>query len=413
MHEIAIIGAGQAGLELALGLIEAGQQVTLVSNRSADEIRSGRVLTSQCMFHTALQHERDHGLNFWEEETPKLLGMSVTIGDGEGGEAIDWTVRMAHYAQSTDQRLKMAGWLDTYVKRGGTLAIREADIPDLEALAGDHDLVIVASGKGEIGRLFPRDDARSPFDQPMRALAMIYVKGMLPRKDFDSVSINIAPGIGEYVTFPALTTSGRCDIMTFEAIPGGPLDQWPKPLSPQDHLEMAIRMVEDFFPWEAWRCADLVPTDANCTLVGRFAPVVRRPVAKLPSGAAVLGLADTVCLNDPIAGQGSNNAARGAEIYLRRILDHPEGAAFDADWMQDTFDEYWRYAEWATRLSNVMLVPPEPHMIDILAAAQTDERIARAIARGFDMPGEFSPWFFEPAAARAFLDGVSDQAVQS
>ena len=413
MHKIAIVGAGQAGLELALGLIEAGQQVTLVSNRTADQIGAGRVLTSQCMFNTALQHERDHGLNSWEQETPKLLGLSVTVGDGEGGEAIDWTVPMEHYAQSTDQRLKMSGWLKTYVERGGRLVIREAGVEDLEELAADHDLVIVASGKGAIGRLFARDAGRSPFDRPMRALAMIYVTGMLRRNDFDSVSINIAPGVGEYVTFPALTTSGRCDIMTLEAIPGGPLDLWPKPLAPEDHLEQAIRMVETFFPWEAWRCADLAPTDTNCTLAGRFAPVVRKPVATLPSGATVLGLADTVCLNDPIAGQGSNNAARGAEIYLRRILDHAEGARFDVDWMEETFADYWRYAEWATALSNALLVAPEPHVLDILTAAQTDARVAGAVARGFDMPSEFSPWFFEPAAARAFLDSCARETAQS
>ena len=33
------------------------------------------------------------------------------------------------------------------------------------------------------------------------------------------------------------------------------------------------------------------------------------------------GLGDAVCLNDPITGQGSNNAAKAAAVYLKRILD--------------------------------------------------------------------------------------------
>ena len=53
-------------------------------------------------------------------------------------------------------------------------------------------------------------------------------------------------------------------------------------------------------------------TDAQATLSGRLTPVVRRPVARLPSGRPVLGLADAVVLNDPITGQGSNTAAKSA-----------------------------------------------------------------------------------------------------
>lgn len=403
MRRIAIIGAGQSGLQLALGLVDNNYEVTLVSDRAAEQIRAGRVLTSQCMFHTALELERGHGLALWDDETPDLDGLALTIGDGEGGAAIRWKVVMDHSAQSTDQRLKMSAWLELFAARGGTVVIKAADLGDLEDLARDHDLVIVASGKGAIGRLFERDAGLSPFDRPMRALGMIYVTGMKPREDYRAVSINIQPGIGEYTTFPALTTSGRCDIMTFEGIPGTPLDCWDSLGSTDEFARRARDMAERYFPWEAWRLDDIEPTDENCTLRGRFAPTVRKPVAMLPSGAAVLGLADAVCLNDPVAGQGSNNASRGAEIYLDRIIDHAD-RPFDAPWMQDTFEQYWAYAKWATDLSNALLVPPAPHAVRIFAAAQNDARIARAIAHGFDEPIDFAPWFFDPGEAEKFLD---------
>ncbi len=44
--------------------------------------------------------------------------------------------------------------------------------------------------------------------------------------------------------------------------------------------------------------------------------MIREPFAKMPCGKPVLGMADTIVLNDPIAGQGSNNAGKCAEIYL-------------------------------------------------------------------------------------------------
>ena len=66
MRKILIVGAGQSGLQLAIGLQTLGHEISLISNRTPDEIRAGQVMSTQCMFHSALQHERDLGINFWE-----------------------------------------------------------------------------------------------------------------------------------------------------------------------------------------------------------------------------------------------------------------------------------------------------------------------------------------------------------
>ena len=39
MRRIAIVGAGQSGLQLGLGLLDTGYDVTMITNRTADEIR--------------------------------------------------------------------------------------------------------------------------------------------------------------------------------------------------------------------------------------------------------------------------------------------------------------------------------------------------------------------------------------
>ena len=64
-RRVAIVGAGQSGLQLALGLLQEGYEVTVVSNRTPEEIAVGPVLSSQCMFETALQTERVLGLDHW------------------------------------------------------------------------------------------------------------------------------------------------------------------------------------------------------------------------------------------------------------------------------------------------------------------------------------------------------------
>ena len=67
MRKILVVGAGQSGLQLALGLQSQGYEVTLMSNRTADEIRSGRVMSTQCMFR--------HGAPARARSPAELLGV--------------------------------------------------------------------------------------------------------------------------------------------------------------------------------------------------------------------------------------------------------------------------------------------------------------------------------------------------
>jgi styrene monooxygenase A-like protein/F420-dependent NADP oxidoreductase-like protein len=398
MRKVAIIGAGQSGLQLALGLLKNNYQVTLVSNRTPDQIFSGRVSSSQFMFHDSLQTERDLGINFWEKDTPVTEGLAFTIPGPDKSKALFWEARLDHYGQSVDQRVKFPGWMKEFAKRGGELVIKDAGPEDLDKYSKSHDLVIVAAGKGEVARMFERDAAKSPFNQPMRALALTYVKNMAPRKPFTAVSFNLVPGVGEYFVFPALTTTGPCEIMVFEGVPGGPMDCWDDVKTPEQHLARSKQVLGNFMPLEADRCQNVELTDDNGILAGRFAPVVRKPVCKLPSGGTALGMADVVVLNDPITGQGSNTAAKCAAIYLQRILERGQ-QPFDPTWMQGTFDAFWNYAQWVVRWTNSLLVPPEPQILQLMGAASQVPPLAKRIANAFNNPPEFAPWWFDASEA--------------
>jgi flavin reductase (DIM6/NTAB) family NADH-FMN oxidoreductase RutF/flavin-dependent dehydrogenase len=403
MKRIAIIGAGQSGLQLAIGLLDAGYEVTLVSDRSAEDIRRGRVMSSQCMFDSALQTERDLKLNLWEQECPRVEGISFTVPSARHEKTMDWSARLDNYAQAVDQRIKMPRWMSEFQGRGGRLVIEEAQISDVESYAQDHDLTVVATGKGHLGRLFERDASRSPYEKPQRALALTYVKNMSPRGSYPAVCFNLIPGVGEYFVFPALTENGPCEIMVFEGVPGSPMDCWTDVRTPEEHLAKSKWILETYLPWEAERCADVELTDNNGILSGSLTPVVRRPVASLPSGRKVLGLADAVVLNDPITGQGSNNAAKSADIYLKCILEREDRPA-DLEWMEQTYDRYWTgYARWVTEWTNLLL-NPTPHVFKIFECAEKSPGIAGAVVNGFDDPRSLSAWFMQPAEAEDYLE---------
>lgn len=405
-RRIAIVGAGQAGLPLALSLQARGDQVTLVSNRSPEDILGGRVMSSQCMFGTALAIEHDFGLDAWARACPPVEGIGLTVPHpGQpGAKLIDWAARLDRPAQAVDQRLKMPAWIERFRQGPGRFVLQDVGIAELEELAATHDLTVVAAGKGEVTRLFERDAARSPYEQPQRALALTYVKGMTPRTPFSRVCFNLIPGIGEYFVFPALTTTGACEIMVFEGIPGGPMDCWADAKTPEQHLATSLRILETFLPWEAERCRHVELTDDNGILAGRFAPTVRRPVGRLPSGARVFGIADAVVVNDPITGQGSNNATKCFKVVHDAIVAHGD-QAFDEAWMQATFDRYWDYAQHVTRWTNMLLAPPPEHILNLLGAAGACPPIAATIANNFDHPPGYFPWWADAGECERFIAG--------
>lgn len=408
MRKVLIVGAGQAGLQLALSLQRHDYDVTVMSARTPDEIRAGRIMSTQCMFGPSLQNERDFDLNLWEQETPNVNGLGLSIAAPDGSRALDWVSELDEPAQSVDQRVKMAGWLELLEDRGGQVVYHGVTTSDLDGLAKLYDLVVIAAGKGELVELFDRDATRSPYSTPQRALSVAYVHGLAPRPehpDFSAVRFNVVPGIGELFMIPAYTLSGPCDIMFFEGIPGGPLDCWDDRPGPVEHLDRMLDLARQYVPWEFDRCANVALTDHRATLAGSYAPVVRRPVGKLPEGGMVLGMADVVVANDPITGQGSNNASKCASSYLDSILargDRP----FDADWMSETFETYWTNARHVTDWTNAMLMPPPEHVMNILGAAASVPAVARRFVNGFADPTDFERWFMSPDKAQHYLASV-------
>jgi len=402
MSKIAIIGGGQSGLQLALGLQKRGYDITVVSNRTPEQIRKGRVTSSQFMFNDSLQNERDLGINFWEKECPNTDGIAFAVPGPDSSRALFWEAKLDHPGQSVDQRVKFAGWMEEFAKRGGKVVIQDAGVQELEEYAKNNDLAIVASGKGEIARLFETDTANTPYSTPMRALALTYVKNMVPREKFTAVAFNLIPGVGEYFVFPALTTTGACEIMVFEGVPGGPMDCWSDVKTPAQHLQRSKEILQKFLPWEADRCRNIELTDDMGILAGKFAPTVRKPVCKLPSGRLAMGMADVVVLNDPITGQGSNTASKAAKVYMTRILERGD-KPFDAAWMQDTFNSFWTYAQWVVKWTNTLLTPPPPHILQLMGAASQIPALASKIANGFNNPPDYNPWWFDANEAQKLI----------
>jgi flavin reductase (DIM6/NTAB) family NADH-FMN oxidoreductase RutF len=189
--------------------------------------------------------------------------------------------------------------------------------------------------------------------------------------------------------------------MVFEGIPGGPMDCWSDVQTPGAHLARSRWILEKFMPWEAERCQNIELTDGFGTLVGQVTPTVRKPLGAV-GGKPILGMADAVVLNDPLTSQGSNNAARCADIYFESIVERGAGDA-DAQWMQQTFDRYWNgYARWVVEWTNRMLSSPA-YILKLLDCAGKITSVASALVNGFNDPSTLFPWSMDSAEADRFV----------
>lgn len=409
MSSIAIIGAGQSGLQLAFALQRDGQDVTVYSDRTPQEMLTGRLPSSNAFFYRGLQRERELGVAFWDAELPVIDKTFVRITDPEGNVAISFDGRFREHAQSVDQRLKFSVWLQAFEDRGGKVVYGAVDVDALESIASANDLTVVSAGKGDISRLFETDTERMTYDRPQRSIGMCALVGA-KHDSPDGVYYNIRPGIGEAFGIPMLTAAGPAIAWVMEAIPGGPMDRWAEATDAESMLDVTMRTFRDFFPWEAERCEGATLADENAWLCGAVPPTVRRPVGTLPSGRLVLGMGDVVVLNDPCTGQGANTASASADSVYQAIRSNITGR-FDASWMNETFEKFWDYAQWPTAFTNAMLAAPPEHVLELLGAATQVPAIANRFTNAFTYPEDLQNFLFDPETCRGYIAEASQQAI--
>lgn len=407
MRKILIVGAGPAGLQLALSLQAAGYDITLVSARTAPDIRGGRPTSTQAMFGPALDRERKAGLALWDDLAPPVPGCEVSLVPAPATRALSFYSQWDQPSNSVDQRVKVPAWLELFEARGGRVRYQSVEPADLAGLAASHELTVIAAGKGDITGIFERDAARSKYTAPARHLSALYLDGVEPGGDGKDPRIDIimAPGAGEFYAMPAWTVTGSCDLFLMEAVPGGPWDIFTDRPGPAEQLKRTRSLLEEYLPWQARRYARAEPTDASANLAGAFTTTVRKPVAEVAPGTLVLGLADAVVVNDPVSGQGANNAAHSAAIYARAILDRGD-RPFDREWMQSAFDTYWEHARHSIRLTEMLLDPLPPIAQQCLGAAAGHPEVAKRAIDLFPYPADVDEWILDPVKGQAYLASV-------
>lgn len=382
MRNITIVGAGQGGLILGHGLLDRGYNVTIVTKFTPAQIARGRILSNQCMWGDARVIEHEFGLALWDNECPPIPGFDTLFIDSSGKLLHRYPAPLSLPGQSIDQRLKFSEWMRLFESKGGKILYVDVGIDELEEFASQSDLVLVATGKGRgaMQGFFERDDVRSKYRAPMRFGASIHVKNRIPDVTYspEMELWAVIPDVGEFWVFPTLTVHGRGHVVCLQGVQGGPLDVWAGLDTVDAHCTTMMELLKRWLPEEAERCKNMQPVDPKAWLSGGVTCAVTHPVRRLPSGRHVLAIGDSYVLNDPISQQGTNNATRAAKLYFQRIIAREDGP-FDRMWMDETAKQFWDYAQWTVRLTEIYLESPPAFQEKFREAARSPQ-MARELA---------------------------------
>ncbi|PXY31335.1 styrene monooxygenase subunit StyA [Prauserella muralis] len=385
MDGIGIVGAGVAGLHLGLLLRRHEVPVTIYSDRTAEQLSGGRLPNTVAHHHVTVERERRLGVDHWDIGEYGYFGHHHYIG---GPSPLRFPGFFAAPSRALDYRIYLPRLLEDFLSRGGGFEVRPVQPADVVTLSERHDLVVIASGRGSMGTVFPRRADRSPYDTPQRRLCAGLYEGVAPT-DPKGVTMSISPGHGELLEIPMYSFAGHVTALLFEAVPGGDLEE----LADADHDEdpaafhkLVLGKVEQHHPtvFERIEPGRFRLTSPQDLLQGSVVPTEREDYIRLPNGRYTVAVGDVHTVVDPVVGQGANCASYSAwELGQTILADQNFDERFCRKVARRRQDRVQSTSDW----TNLMIrTPPPQHLLELLGAMSEHQAVADEFTDNFSYP---------------------------
>ena len=382
MPEIGIVGGGTAGLHLALFLQQNGVEPTLYAERTADEVRAGRLPNTVAHHHRTRARERTLGVNHWDETGPSYGRHSHYFG---GEQPLRFPGDFTEESLAVDYRLYLPRLLEDFEERGGAVEVGGVSADDLPRLASRHDLIVVSTGRGGLTDLFPAIPGRSPFAGPQRRLSAGLYTG-IAAADPVSVTFGVSPGHGEIIEIPLETFEGAATTLLFECMPGAglePVAATPYDDDPKAYEALVLEKLREHFPpiFERVDASSFGLTRPSSILQGSVTPTVRESYADV-DGTAAIAVGDAHVVVDPVVGQGANSASFSAWTLGEAILG---GGPYDEAFCRKVDERRLPFVLGVFDWTNFMLAP-QPYLFELVGAMSQNKRLCDDFTENFNHP---------------------------
>lgn len=412
MRKIAVVGGGQAGTVVALGLQKQGHDVTLIEALTPDDMRRGRIRSTAVVWQEQIELEHDLGLDFWPGEVRTIGSAQVQLRTVDARVVSTARGKLDALAYGIDQRTKFSRFMEEFKRRGGRLLVQSVDVDDLDDLAGESDLVIVAAGKADIRNLFEIDNVRTVFDGPPRKNMAVILKNVREWTPGDPsmLRFDFYQGLGDWFSLPFFNEYvGPCRAVVFQSVAGSAFDVFDNVKSPADALDRAHWLIREYAPddWDHFKDSEL--SDENAWLVGGVRPLYRHPVGTLPSGRKVMALGDAAMTHEPICGCGANSALRQVRTVLDAVARHGD-QPFDDEWMAAAVEkEYRTEGRYIFDFVHSITSDPTPAAWLLFQAAHQSPGVSERLVNMYRSYSTTARWLWDMDAVKSLLAEFGDE----
>ena len=407
-RHIGIVGAGIAGLHLALYLQKHGVDATLITDRAPEDYRSLRLLNTVAHHHVTIAREDYLGVNHWKDPKDHYYYHDHAFNFPE---PIKFRGYFSKASRAVDYRIYLPALMEDFQRRGGKIEYRRIEESDIGPLVARFDLLVVAAGKGPLGQLFAYRPELTPYSQPQRRLCVGLYAGVR-QPDPMNVTLSVSPGHGEMIVIPTITFGGVANALLMENVPGGDMEELATISYEKDRqhfLRVLLDKLEKHHPTTYDRIDtarfDLAqPTDL---LQGGIVPTVRNTVVEFDGGKCALALGDVHSVVDPMMGQGANVASYAAFVVGEEIVNSD---VLDARFCEKVDLKRQDRVLAASRWTNLMLQPPSEALGMLIGAMSQNRALADEFTENFNYPDHQWDRVSSPQRIQAWVGRMSAPA---
>lgn len=386
---IGIIGAGVAGLHLALYLQQHDIPVIVYSDQTTQQMASGRIRNTVAHHHTTVAREQALGVDHWEIGQYGYFCHHHALGSpGPGIPPLRFPGDFEAPSRGIDYRVYLPRLALDYQERGGDFRVGPVTGADVPALAGRHELIVVATGKAGLAGMFPLRADKMPYGKPMRRLCGGLYHGVAYSAP-KGVTMSIAPGHGELLEIPMFSSEGFVTALLFENVPGGATEiladaQYGDDPKAFENLVLDILRAHHPAVFERADPAEFRLTGPDDLVQGALTPTVRQDYVQLADGRWAIAIGDAHTVVDPVIGQGANVASYEAWELGTLITEDP---VFDERFCRKAAARRANRVEATVDWTNLMIgLPPAPHLLRLLGAMSASRPVADEFTNNFNYP---------------------------
>jgi len=405
---IGIVGAGIAGLHLALYLQKHGVDATLITDRAPEDYRNSRLLNTVAHHHVTIAREDYLGVNHWTDPRDHYYYHDHVFNFPQ---PLSFRGDFSRPSRAVDYRIYLPVLMNDFMRRGGKIEYRRIDASDIGPLVDRFDLLVVSTGKGPLGQLFTYRPEHTPYSQPQRRLCVGLYTGVRQPNPMN-VTLSVSPGHGEMIVIPTITFDGVANALLMENVPGGDMEELATlnyDEDPKHFLSVLLGKLEKHHPTtydriDTSRFGLAQPQDL---LQGGVVPTVRNTVVEFDGGKCAIALGDVHSIVDPMMGQGANVASYAAFVLGEAIVNSD---VLDARFCEKVDLKRQDRVLAAARWTNIMLQPPSEALGMLIGTMSQNPALANEFTENFNYPDRQWDRVSTPARIHAWINGSSAPA---